>query len=189
MRKAIHSAIWLAAAALSVLPVAGGEPLADKPVVEIAFNFKEQKVMASNQFAIWVEDSRGELVRTIAATAFTGKLGGWDFREKSLPLWVEKAKVPEMPNTEFDAFSRATPPSGQLSYDWDLRDAAGREVPPGAYAVILEGTLRNENQVLYKAVIRVGGEAVVVRPEPEYQGKNLAVRSMIGNVRVSYIKP
>ena len=189
MKKNVVISLWLAIWAACLLPAAGGEPITGKPRVEIAYRYVEQKVMASNQFAIWVENSQGVAIKTIFATSFTGKKKGWDFRENSLPVWVERANVPEMTDNEVDAVSRATPTSGLLSYDWDLRDDKGKGVPPGVYSVFLEGSLRNDNQALYKAEIQIGGGSVVVRPTPAYKGNSVDVRGMIDDVRISYVKP
>ena len=121
-------------------------------VAEITFTFTRQTGSATNQFAVWVEDSSGRYVKTLFATQWTAK-GGWRRRETSIPLWVRKSNLENMTNTQIDAVSGATPRTGTLTYSWDGIDNNGAQVPAGEYVIVLEGTLRWENQVIYRAPI------------------------------------
>jgi hypothetical protein len=152
--------------------------------VEVHFTYTRQGGFASNQFAVWVEDAQGRHVKTLYATRYTAA-GGWQRREHSLPLWVKQSNLPNLNRSQIDAFSGPTPRSGAMSYSWDGTDSAGRAVPPGEYRVFVEGTLRNENRVLYTAIVKLGehGQATV---QTQYFGSSTAERGMIDQVRVTY---
>ena len=64
--------------------------------------------IASSQYAIWIEDAAGRLVRTLYATSSTAK-GGYEYRKDALPLWVSKAKPQTIPSAQVDAITGATP--------------------------------------------------------------------------------
>ena len=115
--------------------------------VEISFVFNRQSGFASNQFAVWIEDGRGNHVRTLFATRFTAS-GGWQRRPLSIPLWVRQSGLSALNSREIDGFSGATPRTGAVSYRWDGRDRNGNPAAVGEYTVFLEATLRNENRVL-----------------------------------------
>lgn len=155
--------------------------------VEVSFDYQRQGGFASNQFAVWVEDSAGAVVRTLSVTDFTAGRGGWEYRRQSIPLWVKNAGVADMKKEEIDVFTRATPPSGRVVERWSCDDSAGRPVPAGEYAVHVEATLRAEKGVLYRGVVKVGGPAAELSPAPEYSGADAPERGMIGNVRIRYI--
>ncbi|MDR1316850.1 MAG: DUF2271 domain-containing protein [Spirochaetales bacterium] len=151
--------------------------------VEVSFTYTRQGGFASNQFAIWIEDARGNHVKTLYATAFTAA-GGWKIREQSLPLWVQKANIGGLGKNEIDVFTSATPGSGTLRYRWDGKDSAGQAVPAGEYRVYVEATLRSENRVLYSAPVQLGGQSGEAQVQSRYFGSGSAERGMIGNLRV-----
>jgi hypothetical protein len=153
--------------------------------VEISFQYERQSGSGSNQFAIWVEDAAGQLVKTIFATEFTVD-GGYAFREQSIPLWVERSKLADMSETQVDAVSSATPSAGNLVYTWDLTDDAGALVSAGQYTIYLEASLRFENSALYQGMLNIGGGPVEITPEAQYSGDSAAERGMISDVLMSY---
>jgi hypothetical protein len=132
-------------------------PPADKSgKTVISFDFDKQSGRASNQFAVWVEDEGGKLVKTLYATRFTAK-GGYKNRPDSIPLWVEKSGLASMNQSEIDVISGATPQAGTLYYVWDLTDKDANKVAPGKYRFFVEGSTRWKNRVLYAGVITIGG--------------------------------
>lgn len=54
----------------------------------ISFDFQRGGI-ASSQYAIWIENEEGKLVRTLYATSFTAK-GGYEYRRDAIPFWVGK---------------------------------------------------------------------------------------------------
>ncbi len=179
-------AVALLCTALSACPVFAAQSGAASGMVEISFRYQRQSGMGSNQFAVWVEDSSGHLVKTLIATNFTAGRGGWEFRPQSIPDWVAASGIAEMSQKQIDAVSRATPPAGQVMLKWDLDNAQGDRVSAGEYMIILEGTLRGENRVLYKARLNLDGIAAEARPQPEYFGPATAERTMLADVIVTY---
>ena len=127
----------------------------DADYVEIKFNYEEQSGYASNQFAVWIEDTNGDLIKTLYATRFTAE-GGYEERSEAIPAWVAKSNLSSMKKTEVDALTSATPKAGLLSYYWDLKNMNGNLVQPGVYNFFVEGTLRWKNHVLYSGKIKVG---------------------------------
>ena len=185
MKRFVFIVIFMAlvlagAAAQSVLP---------QPAAEISFSFTRQSGSASNQYAIWIEDSRGQHVKTLFATRWTAN-GGWSRRPTSIPVWVRQSGLSTVPRELIDSVSGATPRTGSLTYTWDGTDIRGASVPDGDYVLILEATLRWENQVYYRAPIRLGRGTTAPQASVEYTGgrDTTAERSMIGDVRVRVLR-
>ena len=133
----------------------------------VSFDYERQSGSASNQFAVWIEDLDGSLVKTLYATRYTAN-GGYKNRPDSIPVWVEKSGLADMSEEAVDAVTGATPRAGGLEYVWDLTDAEGQTVPEGEYRYVVEGTLRWKNQVVFSGAITVGVEANLSEAEAEY---------------------
>ena len=125
--------------------------------VVVTLDYEKQSGSASNQYAVWIEDLNGNLIKTLYATRWTAN-GGYKSRPDSIALWVEKTDLGSMPKSEVDAVSGATPRAGTQSYTWDLTDIDGAMVPPGDYRFFVEGTLRWKNYVLYSGAIPIGSD-------------------------------
>jgi hypothetical protein len=152
--------------------------------VEVSFTYTKQSGFASNQFAVWVEDSQGVYVKTLYATKFTAG-GGWKRRALSLPLWVKQSNLAGMDKKAVDALTGATPKNGALKYTWDGTDSGGKALADGEYKVFVEATLRNENSALYTAAVKLG-ESGQAAATVQYSGSSSAERGMIGPVTVTY---
>ena len=160
---------------------------AQQAAAEITFTFTRQSGSASNQYAVWVENAQGQLVKTIYATRWTAN-GGYRSRPSSIPVWVRISDLANMNRSQIDAVSSATPRTGTVTYTWDGTDSRGAAVPQGNYVMVLEGTLRWENQVLYRAPFRLGQGAASPQVSAEYQGDSTAERGMISDVRVRVLR-
>ena len=81
--------------------------------VELSFNYQKQSGAGSNQWAVWIENSEGKVVRTLTVTSFTSKgrggRRGYTFRPTCVPTWVKNAKAEEMSDDQIDAVTGATP--------------------------------------------------------------------------------
>jgi hypothetical protein len=164
----------------------------------IKFDYERLSGAASNQFAVWIENMDGQLVKTLYATQWTAR-GGYASRPDSIALWVEKSGLASasVSQSEVDAIAGATPRTGNLSYIWDLTDTDGNTVSPGEYKFNVEGTLRWRNHVIYSGVIDVSGDAVTVSADAEFHyeasdrqtalTENSPENSMIGAVTASFI--
>jgi hypothetical protein len=135
--------------------------------IVITFDYEKQSGSASNQFAVWIENMDGQLVKTLYATRYTAN-GGYKDRPDSIAVWVEKSDLASMQKSDVDAITGATPKAGSLSYTWDLTDADGVLVSPDKYFFMVEGTLRWKNYVLYSGVIDVSAAAVTVTADAEF---------------------
>ena len=155
------------------------------PALEIAFDYQRQSGIASNQFAVWIEDASGKTIETLYATRFTAT-GGWKRRPACLPEWVAAAKPDALSSQEVDGLTGATPVGGRLHCVWDGTDQSGNRVPPGAYRYVVEANLRWDHRAVYRGEIEVGGAAQTSRPQPEYFGDAGRERGMISNVVVRY---
>ena len=154
---------------------------------ELSFSFTRQSGFASNQFAVWVEDAQSRHVKTLYATRYTAN-GGWKRRETSIPLWVKKSGLADMTKVQIDSLTGATPGTGTLTYRWDGTDSRNTALPPGDYVVYLEGTLRQEKQVLYRAPIRLGQGPAASEVTTEYTGTPGNERGMISAVTVRTLR-
>lgn len=157
-----------------------------KERLEISFNFHRGGI-ASSQYAIWIEDGKGKLVRTIYATPFTVK-GGYEYRENAIPMWVDKAKPQRMTSTQVDAVTGATPQNGYLVYRWDGKDDKGARVPAGKYEVFIEGTLHWKSRILYSGDFVWGENNQNPIPlKVEYFDRSSVNENMITGLKVCYV--
>jgi hypothetical protein len=163
------------------------QAVSQQAVAEITFSYKKLSGSASNQFAIWIENSQGEYIKTLYATRFTAN-GGWSRRSSSIPMWVKQSELSNMASAEVDAVSGATPKTGTLTYAWDGTDRRGAIVPEGNYVIILEATLRWENQVYYRAPVRFGLGAANSELSIGYVGEPGDDRDMIKDVKVRTLR-
>jgi len=157
---------------------------------EISFNFTRQSGSASNQYAIWIEDAKGQLVKTLYVVRWTAN-GGYKTRPTSIPMWVKKSDVANISKAQLDVISSATPRTGALTYTWDGTDSKGAAVPAGDYILVLEGTLRWENQVYYRAPIALGKGAASAQVNVEYVSGDrdtTAERAMFSDVKVRVLR-
>jgi len=154
--------------------------------VEVSFAFNRQSGFSTNQFAIWIEDSKGNLVKTLYATKFTAG-GGWSKRPQSIPLWVQKSNLSALSKKDVDALTGATPRAGTLNYRWDGLDKNGNRASAGEYRLFLEATLREDNRVLYEAPFSLGsGKTGSIEAKSTYFGSGTKERGMIENVKAAY---
>ena len=156
-------------AALISLPMAAQNSSKNAKSVELSFNYEKQSGAGSNQWAVWIENSKGEVVRTLYVSSFTTKgrgsmngqrRRGYTFRPTCVPTWVKNAKAEDMTDEQIDAVTGATPSaSGQQTYTWDFKDAQGKDVPAGEYKISLEATLYFESIILYSGTFSTKDKA------------------------------
>ena len=155
--------------------------------VDVDFEYKAMSGFASNQFALWVENDNGDVVKTLFVTDFTGVKRGYKKRDQSLNHWVFSAKPAYLSDDELDAISGATPKTGSQHFTWNLTDDDGNKVPSGKYYIILEGTLYQGSNVLYIGTVDLDKpdqgelEVKMERSEPA-NNKNA---TMLQNVKMS----
>ena len=135
--------------------------------VTISFDYEKQSGYASNQFAVWIEDTDGKYIKTLYATRYTAS-GGYKDRPDSIALWVKKSNLASMKKSEVDAITSAMPSTGNLSYVWDLTGTYNEKVSPGEYKFFVEGTLRWKNYVLYSGVIAISDNPATVQTDAKF---------------------
>jgi hypothetical protein len=175
---------------LTVLVLTGAvsrQAAAQQAAAEITFSYTKLSGSASNQFAVWIENAQGQYIKTLYATRYTAK-GGYSRRPSSIPVWVKQSGLSDMTSAQVDAVTGATPKAGTLTYTWDGTNSRGAVVPAGDYVIILEGTLRWENQVYYRAPIRLGNGSAAAAVSVEYKGDPGEDRAMISDVKVRTLR-
>jgi hypothetical protein len=172
---------------VTIFACTGAQEKTAKAAAELSFTYTRLSGSASNQFAVWVEDEQGKFIKTLYATKYTAA-GGWKRRETSIPVWVKKSGLANLTGAQVDAITGATPKTGTLVYTWDGADSSGKAVSTGNYVLFLEGTLRWENQVLYRAPISLGKEIMSWAVSAEYKGDAGADRAMISDVKVKTLR-
>ena len=127
--------------------------------LEVSFNYQRQQGPGSNQYAVWIENEKGEVVKTLFVTSFTTKgrtrgneqpMRGYIKRPACVPIWVKAAKANDLSDLQLDAFTGATPQvSGTQTFTWDFTDQQGKPVQKGVYKVFVEATLFNASTITY----------------------------------------
>lgn len=154
-------------------------------LLSVKLNFKRSGTIASNQYAVWIENAEGELIKTLYVSDFTAN-GGYARRKDCVPTWVAHAHPAQMSTDELDAVSGATPRSGQHSYTWNGQDEHGNAVADGEYRIYVEGTLYWSSTVLYSGVVRWGGDSQTIRLKPAFSEEAATNRNMITVVMAEY---
>ena len=146
-------------------------PSATVKEVVVSFDFTHMSTHASNQFAVWIEDSDGDMVKTLFVPDFTAARRGYRMREDAVPSWVSAADPDAMTDQEIDAISSATPHAGSQQFAWDMTDANGNPVPDGVYRIMVEGTLYWGSTVLYTAELDTSSAAAGDLPVTELRSE------------------
>lgn len=154
--------------------------------VQISFPFTKQDITASNQFAVWIENAKGDFIKTLFVTDFTAS-GGYEQRSEALPAWVERSGIKSKISSNIDAFSGATPTTGAQEFSWDCKGKNGKVVSDGTYHFYVEATLHWNSRVLYTGEITIGGAKNSVKASAEYFGADIPEKDMIGEVSAIYL--
>lgn len=155
--------------------------------VEITFDFNRiEKDYANNQFAVWIEDLSGSLVKTIFVTKFTAKKG-WKEREEALPEWTKKSNISKLKKKQVDAISGATPSAQTLIYEWKGDNSEGDYVEAGEYKYFVEANYLWDNEVIYSGSIYFGEEENSSIAEAWYSSDEASKSNIIENVSAKYI--
>jgi hypothetical protein len=153
--------------------------------VTVSLTFNHRSGIASNQFAVWIEDSEGTFIKTLYATRFTAQ-GGWKSRPDALPVWVERSGLSAGTAQPVDTYTGATPKTGSLSYTWDCTDQNGKPVPAGEYTFFVEGSIFWKDAVLFSGVIDISGEENSAEAKAEYTTEAAKKTDMISGVTAVY---
>lgn len=150
----------------------------------VSFDYTHSGTIASNQFAVWIEDDGGRVVKTLFVTSFTGSRRGYERRSETLPRWVQNAKPAAMAGAELDAVSSSTPRAGRQSFVWDFTDSAGNAVPAGTYRCYVEASIYWGSTVRYYADIAPGASGIFAVRSERTEPTNSQNANMITNVEM-----
>jgi len=153
--------------------------------LEISFSCDNLLMVASNQYAFWIEDMEGNYVDTLYVTRYTAG-EGHRRRPQSIRKWVSTAKPGDMRSSEIDAITGATPKPGNYVVYWDFTDGNGAPVIDVQYRYFIEGTMYMDDDVLYSGIIILGDEEWEEYPVPEYSVSNSEYKTMLSDIRVAY---
>lgn len=188
----IMLSVLMLAASVTGFAAGKSEAAAKAKTLEVTFNYERQNGPGSNQYAVWIEDETGRVVRTLFVTAFTSKgrsrdgqpaQRGYTFRPTCVPSWVKAIKAEERTDQELDAYTGATPQSGRQTFVWDLTDLGGKKVKKGTYRIKVEATLINDRIVTYTGLFAVGGKAADVVLTHTTQGTDSSHDTMVADVK------
>ena len=153
--------------------------------LEISFSYSKQRLVASSQYAFWIEDMDGNYIDTIYVTQWTAQ-GGFSYRPLSIPQWVSVANPANMSSTEIDAISGATPFSGDYKITWDFTDRNGNPVTGTQLRYFIEGTMNNNDDVIFSGIIELGSEKWEETPTPIFSFPDSEYKNMLTNVSVAF---
>jgi tetratricopeptide (TPR) repeat protein len=96
-------------------------------IVDFVLGFKDE---LAPQTVIWVETARGEFVKTVYVSGFSGYAKE---QQINLPVWSSTSDF-----VDVDGVTAASIDLGHHIYVWNLTDHMGNRVKPGAYVVKVE---------------------------------------------------
>lgn len=159
-RGGIKAGILILAILLSMIAVAQSSKKDVKvSALEVSFDYQRQAGPGSNQYAVWIENEKGNVVKTLFVTSYTTKgrarggeqpKRGYIVRPACVPKWVKTVKADEKTDQQLDAVTGATPQAGGVqTFTWDFTDEQGKAVPQGIYKVKVETTLIFDSAIVY----------------------------------------
>lgn len=164
--------------------------------LEVSFNYLKQAGPGSNQYAVWIENEKGEVVKTLFVTSFTTKgrvrgteqpMRGYLKRPNCVPTWVKTVKAESLSDQQLDAVTGATPKAnGKQTFSWDFTDQQGKKVKDGKYYVKVEATLYQASSIVYTGSFsskdKAGNVALtskLTEPAESHQGMITDVKAVI----------
>ena len=165
-----------------------GQAAKKTKTLEVSFDYQRQGGPGSNQYAVWIENEKGDVVRTLFVTSYTTKgrtrpgeepMRGYVKRPNCVPTWVKAAKAAEQTDQQVDAVTGATPQaSGSQTFTWDFTDQQGKTVPKGNYKVIVEATLYQASDIIYSGTFSTKDKAGDIKlistlTEPDEKHKDM----------------
>jgi hypothetical protein len=164
--------------------------------LEVSFNYLKQAGPGSNQYAVWIENEKGEVVKTLFVTSFTTKgrvrgneqpMRGYLKRPNCVPTWVKTVKAESLSDQQLDAVTGATPKAnGKQTFSWDFTDQQGKKVKDGKFYVKVEATLYQASSIVYTGSFsskdKAGNVALtskLTEPAESHQGMITDVKAVI----------
>ncbi len=159
----------------------------------VSFDYQKQAGPGSNQYAVWIEDAQGNVVKTLFVTSYTTKgrarqgeepMRGYVKRPNCVPTWVRTAKAAEQTDQQLDAFTGATPQvGGTQTFTWDFTDQQGNAVKNGTYKVLVEATLYQASDIVYSGTFSALDKAGEIRLTSTLTEPDENHKDMVTNVK------
>ena len=161
--------------------------------LEVSFNYQRQAGPGSNQYAVWIENEKGEFVKTLFVTSYTTKgrarggeqpKRGYIVRPACVPVWVKTSKAEEKTDVQLDAVTGATPQSGGVqTFTWDFTDEQGKAVPQGTYKVKVEATLIFDSDIVYTGTFSTKDKPGIITLTSELTKPDEQHKDMVTDVK------
>lgn len=195
MRKRNYLIALFAAILLAVPAIIQSkqEKAAKIKTLEVSFNYQRQPGPGSNQYAVWIENDKGDVVRTLFVTSYTTKgrtrpgeepMRGYVKRPNCVQTWVKQAKAAEQNDQQLDAFTGATPKTGGTQiFTWDFTDQQGKAVKKGTYKVFVEATLYQASDIIYTGTFSTKDKAGEIKLTSTLTEPDEKHKDMVTNVK------
>ncbi len=196
MKKVISAIIAMMLLVIPAIALNKKGKAAKGKTLEVSFNYQKQSGPGSNQYAVWIENDKGEVVKTLFVTAYTTKgrvrgneqpMRGYIKRPACVPTWVKASKANDLTDQQLDAFTGATPQvGGKQTLTWDFTNQAGQAVPKGTYKVFVEATLYGPSTIIYSGTFSAKDKkgdvkltSQLTQPDEKHKDMVADVRAMI----------
>ena len=163
--------------------------------LELSFQYNKQPGPGSNQYAVWIENAEGQVVKTLFVTEFTAKgrsrdgskpARGYTYRTSCTPTWVQHVGAEALTDDPIDAVTGATPAeSGIQTFVWDFTDQDNQPVAKGTYRFYIEATYNGPSVVTHTGTVTYGAPAGDLPVETSYIEASEDRKDMIADVKAS----
>ena len=181
-------------------------PKVKAQTLEVSFDYQRQAGPGSNQYAVWIENEKGDVVKTLFVTSYTTKgrarggerlrVGeqssgmqpkrGYIVRPACVPTWVKTVKADEKTDQQLDAVTGATPQAGGTqTFTWDFTDEQGKAVPQGNYKVVVEATLFFDSDIIYSGTFSTKDKAGDIKLTSTLTKEDEKHKDMVTNIKAS----
>ena len=161
--------------------------------LEVSFDYQKQAGPGSNQYAVWIENEKGDVVKTLFVTSYTTKgrarggepaKRGYIVRPACVPTWVKTVKADEQTDQQLDAVTGATPQAGGMqTFTWDFTDQQGKAVPQGNYTIKVEATLYFDSDIIYSGTFSTKDKAGDINLTSTLTKEDEKHKDMVTNVK------
>ena len=193
-RGGIKAGILILAILLSMIAVAQSSKKDVKAsALEVSFDYQRQAGPGSNQYAVWIENEKGNVVKTLFVTSYTTKgrarggeqpKRGYIVRPACVPTWVKTVKADEKTDQQLDAVTGATPQAGGTqTLTWDFTDEQGKAVPQGDYKVVVEATLFFDSDIIYSGTFSTKDKEGDIKLTSTLTKEDEQHKNMVTNVK------
>lgn len=155
-----------------------------KGFLEVDLTLQEvAEIQPSFQTVIWLEDDKGDYVRSLYVSEYLSYGGYHD--STICTAWIKKANWANMPASMYDLVTQATPPMGSRTFRFSCLD---HQIRPGRYHVKVQTHLVEKYNIQYDGMIRIGGKEEAVVGHVSYFPKKHpdAKRDALADVKARY---